>query len=108
MNREEYLLVVMTYVKRQEPSPSWRGRTTCPCHRNCEPKQPLQRSFNSFTPSSTALTVARFIGLVNRNLSEQLEVTQHLACSKYNARQRILRQRYRQTGFFSDPFVEIP
>jgi hypothetical protein len=43
--------------------------------------------------------------LVDANLSQQTEITQHFARSQHNRCQRIIRNGYRQSGLLANPFV---
>src|SRR6187551_513194 len=45
--------------------------------------------------------------LIERDLPEELEVRQHLACAEHDGRQRILGHGHGKAGFFTQPLVEI-
>src|SRR5271163_285235 len=45
--------------------------------------------------------------LVDANLSQQLEVTEHFSGAQHHRGQRIVRNRHRQPGFFANALIEI-
>jgi hypothetical protein len=45
--------------------------------------------------------------LFDRNLPQQFEVAENLACAEHHAAQRVVGDAYRQPGFFPDSLVQI-
>src|SRR5580692_8045890 len=44
---------------------------------------------------------------IDANLAQKFKITQHLAGAQHHGRQRIVGNRYWQTGFFADAFVQV-
>src|SRR3989449_2465638 len=60
-----------------------------------------------FEATMTLLIASTHRTLIDRDLSQQLEITKHFPRSEDHARQRILRQRDRQAGLFANSLIEI-